>query len=98
VGRVFGGGGGGADAEQGETAGVMGGVMSVGGIGGGGDVGAVPAAAAVTSTSVTSGMGIWGGFLGHYILLCGYDAAIDEFEMRDPASRRGAWLAALRSA
>jgi len=76
----------------------MGGVMSVGGIGGGGDVGAVPAAAAVTSTSVTSGMGIWGGFLGHYILLCGYDAAIDEFEMRDPASRRGAWLAALRSA
>ncbi|KAK1864536.1 hypothetical protein I4F81_007082 [Pyropia yezoensis] len=32
--------------------------------------------------------GVWGGFLGHYVLLCGYDAAADEFEMRDPASRR----------
>lgn len=32
--------------------------------------------------------GVWGGFLGHYVLLCGYDAATDEYEMRDPASRR----------
>jgi hypothetical protein len=27
-------------------------------------------------------------FLGHYILICGYDADADEFEIRDPASSR----------
>ena len=25
---------------------------------------------------------------GHYVVICGYDAATDEFEIRDPASSR----------
>ncbi|KAJ4719926.1 Guanylyl cyclase [Melia azedarach] len=28
------------------------------------------------------------GYTGHYILICGYDAGADEFEIRDPASSR----------
>ncbi|KDO69235.1 hypothetical protein CISIN_1g0243821mg, partial [Citrus sinensis] len=28
------------------------------------------------------------GYTGHYILICGYDANSDEFEIRDPASCR----------
>lgn len=26
--------------------------------------------------------------LGHYIVICGYDAGTDEFEIRDPATSR----------
>ncbi|XP_075513409.1 guanylyl cyclase 1 isoform X2 [Primulina tabacum] len=28
------------------------------------------------------------GYTGHYIVICGYDAVTDEFEIRDPASTR----------
>lgn len=28
------------------------------------------------------------GYTGHYVVLCGYDAEADEFEIRDPASSR----------
>ncbi|XVF23999.1 hypothetical protein REPUB_Repub13aG0088800 [Reevesia pubescens] len=28
------------------------------------------------------------GYTGHYVVICGYDAEADEFEMRDPASSR----------
>ncbi|XP_022743699.1 protein GUCD1-like isoform X2 [Durio zibethinus] len=28
------------------------------------------------------------GYTGHYVLICGYDAKADEFEIRDPASSR----------
>ncbi|XP_019192215.1 PREDICTED: protein GUCD1-like [Ipomoea nil] len=28
------------------------------------------------------------GYTGHYVVICGYDAAMDEFEIRDPASSR----------
>ncbi|KAI5670573.1 hypothetical protein M9H77_10937 [Catharanthus roseus] len=28
------------------------------------------------------------GYTGHYIIICGYDSATDEFEIRDPASSR----------
>ncbi|KAL3521152.1 hypothetical protein ACH5RR_019301 [Cinchona calisaya] len=28
------------------------------------------------------------GYTGHYVIICGYDAATDEFEIRDPASSR----------
>ncbi|KAH7855071.1 hypothetical protein Vadar_020935 [Vaccinium darrowii] len=28
------------------------------------------------------------GYTGHYVVICGYDAATDEFEIRDPASSR----------
>ncbi|XWS56648.1 hypothetical protein CRYUN_Cryun09bG0104000 [Craigia yunnanensis] len=28
------------------------------------------------------------GYTGHYVLICGYDAEADEFEIRDPASSR----------
>lgn len=27
-------------------------------------------------------------FIGHYVVVCGYDAHNDEFEIRDPASSR----------
>ena len=27
-------------------------------------------------------------FVGHYVVICGYDAEADEFEIRDPASSR----------
>ncbi|KAL4452684.1 hypothetical protein ABPG75_008346 [Micractinium tetrahymenae] len=37
------------------------------------------------------------GYLGHYIVLCGYDARSDEFELRDPASDRPRlWIPAAR--
>lgn len=29
------------------------------------------------------------GYAGHYIVICGYDAHTDEFEIRDPTSSRG---------
>ncbi|XP_007009143.2 PREDICTED: protein GUCD1 isoform X1 [Theobroma cacao] len=29
-----------------------------------------------------------GGYTGHYVVICGYDAGADEFEIRDPASSR----------
>ena len=29
-----------------------------------------------------------GGYTGHYLLLCGYDAAAAEFRVRDPAAAR----------
>lgn len=28
------------------------------------------------------------GYAGHYIVICGYDAGTDEFEIRDPATSR----------
>ncbi len=31
------------------------------------------------------------GYLGHYVVLVGYDARSDEFEYRDPASERWVW-------
>jgi hypothetical protein len=27
-------------------------------------------------------------FIGHYVVICGYDTDADEFEIRDPASSR----------
>lgn len=35
-------------------------------------------------------------YSGHYVVLCGYDAACDEFEIRDPASSRQGPPLALR--
>ncbi|XP_042510281.1 guanylyl cyclase 1-like [Macadamia integrifolia] len=33
------------------------------------------------------------GYIGHYIVVCGYDADRDEFEIRDPASsRKSTWI------
>uniref|UniRef100_A0A2P2JJV1 Protein GUCD1 n=1 Tax=Rhizophora mucronata TaxID=61149 RepID=A0A2P2JJV1_RHIMU len=34
------------------------------------------------------GLKINSGYAGHYVLICGYDAGADEFEIRDPASSR----------
>ncbi|KAJ4836552.1 Guanylyl cyclase 1 [Turnera subulata] len=28
------------------------------------------------------------GYTGHYVVICGYDAGVDEFEIRDPATNR----------
>ncbi|CAH1445364.1 unnamed protein product [Lactuca virosa] len=33
-------------------------------------------------------IGTSGGYTGHYIVICGYDAVTDEFEIRDPAISR----------
>ncbi|KAA8534149.1 hypothetical protein F0562_031658 [Nyssa sinensis] len=42
------------------------------------------------------------GYTGHYVVICGYDALTDEFEIRDPASSRdcnqqNSWVTALSS-
>ncbi|KAJ8764072.1 hypothetical protein K2173_004970 [Erythroxylum novogranatense] len=37
---------------------------------------------------ILSGMSSRSSYTGHYVLICGYDAVTDEFEIRDPASSR----------
>ncbi|KAL4421022.1 hypothetical protein ABPG77_008859 [Micractinium sp. CCAP 211/92] len=56
--------------------------------------------AAALEPAAAAGEGSRGGdsgYLGHYIVLCGYDARSDEFELQDPASDRPRlWITAAR--
>jgi hypothetical protein len=56
------------------------------------DEGSAPLSARAPSFETAAAAAGHGPYVGHYVVLCGYDGSNDEFEVRDPASHRRALL------